>query len=301
MLVGPGVPHCTNGNTQKGHFSYLIKKEILLRNKTFLITGISDENSLATYIAREILNQGGKVVCTGLGVTPFHKNLSKKAHAFLTQNFDDFKQTVTRNLSEALVEKLDVTIDQNIEDFAKRLQENEIKLDGFLHAIAMDKTIRKKVVKPLLDVTKEEFCDTMDVSAYSLIRLAHYLLKYDVLQPGSAICSLSYIAAAKVTFHPYRNISIAKAALERITVELADELGRKKGIRVNAVRFSPYMGSKAGNATLNQNDVDTSNRMSPLGNAGPRDLAQEVVHLFRPDIRITGEIRHVDGGYHITG
>jgi enoyl-[acyl-carrier protein] reductase I len=82
---------------------------------------------------------------------------------------------------------------------------------------------------------------------------------------------------------------------------LADELGRKHGIRVNAVRFSPYMGSKAGNATLNEVDVETSDRMSPLGNAQPLDLAREIVHLFRPDGRITGEIRHVDGGYRIMG
>jgi enoyl-[acyl-carrier protein] reductase I len=127
------------------------------------------------------------------------------------------------------------------------------------------------------------------------------LLKHGVLQDGASICSLSYIAAAKVTFHPYRNISIAKAALERITVELADELGRKHAIRVNAIRFSPYMGSKAGNATLKIEDVATSNRMSPLGNAVPMDLAYEICHLFRPESRITGEIRHVDGGYHITG
>ena len=61
------------------------------------------------------------------------------------------------------------------------------------------------------------------------------------------------------------------------------------------------MGSKAGNATLNEEDVQISDKMSPLRNAKPQDLAFEVVHLFRPDLRITGEIRHVDGGYHITG
>ena len=61
------------------------------------------------------------------------------------------------------------------------------------------------------------------------------------------------------------------------------------------------MGSKAGTATLMPEDVSTSDRMSPLGNATPEDLAKEIVHLFRPDVRITGEIRHVDGGYHVTG
>lgn len=272
-----------------------------LKGKTFLITGIADDQSLAMYVAKEIVANGGNVVCTGLGVSRFHENLSEKAKAFLNKNFEDFRLAVSSELGESHVEILDVTIDENIESFAKSLKEKGIKLDGFLHAIAMDKTIRHKIVKPLLEVTKEEFCDTMDVSAYSLIRLAHYLITYGVLQNGSSICSLSYIAAEKVTFHPYRNISIAKAALERITVELADELGRAKAIRVNAIRFSPYMGSKAGNATLNEEDVKTSNRLSPLGNAFPKDLAYEVVHLFRPEVRITGEIRHIDGGYHITG
>lgn len=274
----------------------------MLSNKTFLITGISDENSLAMYVAKEIMNNGGKVICTGLGVTKYHKDLSEKAKQFLNANYKDFRDSVKMHLgSETQVEILDVSIDQSIEELALKLQKQGVKLHGFLHAIAMDKTIRGKQVKPLVEVSLNEFCDTMNVSAYSLIRLSHYLIREGVLQDGASICSLSYIAAEKVTFHPYRNISIAKAALERITVELADELGRSKNIRVNAIRFSTYISSKAGNATLTQEDVDTANRMSPLQNARPQDLAFEVVHLFRPEVRITGEIRHVDGGYHITG
>lgn len=273
----------------------------IFEGKTFLITGIADSNSLAMFVAKKIIENGGEVVCTGLGVSPFHKNLSEKAIVFLNKNNQDFQDAVRSELGDSITEILDVTIDENIEHLAKTLQEKNIKLNGFLHAIAMDKTIRQKEVKPLLEVTKDEFCDTMEVSAFSLIRLSHYLMKYNVLQPGSSICSLSYIAAAKVTFHPYRNISIAKAALERITIELADEMGRKNGTRVNAIRFSPYMGSKAGNATLSQGDLDISNEVSPLGNASPDDLANEVVHLFRTNGRITGEIRHVDGGYNIMG
>jgi len=298
VLGGHREQHYTNGKIQ---FLSFLNTQNMLSNKTFLITGIANKNSLAMFTAKEIIKQGGKVICTGLGVSSHHTNLSEKAKVFLTKNFQELKLAITEELGITAVEILDVTLDKNIESFARMLSDRSVKLDGFLHAIAMDKTIRNKKVKPLLEVTKEEFCDTMNVSAYSLIRLTHYLLKYHVLQKGASICSLSYIAAAKVTFHPYRNISIAKAALERITVELADELGRSHGIRVNVVRFSPYMGSKAGNATLNKEDVETSNRMSPLGNAKPIDLAHEIVHLFRPDLSITGEIRHVDGGYHITG
>ena len=279
----------------------MVKEVMIFQDKTFIITGIADENSLAMYAAKEIIKNGGKVICTGLGVSKFHANLSDRATSFLNQNFNDFKKAVEVELGDTRVEILDVSLDENIHDFAQRLKQDGIAISGILHAIAMDKTIRNKEVKPLLDVTLSEFCDTMNVSAFSLIRLTHHLINQRVLSKGSSICSLSYVAAEKVTFHPYRNISIVKAALERITVELSDELGRKHGIRVNAIRFSPYLASKAGNATLTREDLITADRISPIGNAAPQDLANEVVHLFRPGGRITGEIRHVDGGYHIMG
>ncbi|WP_127845745.1 SDR family oxidoreductase [Psychroflexus aestuariivivens] len=274
----------------------------MLEGKTYLITGIADENSLAMYVAKKIKENGGQVVCTGLGVSKHHSKLSDKAKAFLNKTYDDFQKSVHSVLGKKThTEILDVTLPESIEAFCEKLISKNIQLDGFLHAIAMDKTIRNKVVKPLLDVSFQEFCDTMEVSAYSLISLTSHLFKNNLLNADSSICSLSYIAASKVTFHPYRNISIAKAALERITVELADELGRKNGTRVNCLRFSPYMGSKAGNATLNEQDVQFAHRKSPLGNALPEDLAYEVLNLLRPNGRTTGEIRHVDGGYNIMG
>jgi len=55
----------------------------MFTNQTFLITGIADENSLAMYVAKKIIKNNGNVVCTGLGVTPFHKNLQKKQKVFL--------------------------------------------------------------------------------------------------------------------------------------------------------------------------------------------------------------------------
>ncbi|MFN3772578.1 enoyl-ACP reductase [Cloacibacterium normanense] len=274
----------------------------MFTNQTFLITGIADENSLAMYVAKKIIKNNGNVVCTGLGVTPFHKNLSEKAESFLNKSYNDFENACKKLLGEnVLTFPLDITLPESLEALTDFLNEKNVKLNGFLHAIAMDKTIRQKSVKPMLEVTADEFNDTMTVSAFSLISLSHALLKSKVLQNGASIVTLSYIAAEKVSFFPYINMSIAKAALERLTIEMAYELGRDFGIRANCVRFSPYMGSKAGNATLKIEDVERANTISPLGNANPEDLAHEVVHLFRKDIRITGEIRHVDGGFHIMG
>ena len=166
----------------------------MLQNKTFLITGIADKHSLAMYVAKEVIKEGGKVICTGLGVSEFHKGLSEKAQGFLNKNFNDFKLAIKQELGDARVEILDVTLESNMQSLAKKLKDDNVQLHGFLHAIAMDKTIRDKEVKPLLQVTKEEFCDTMDVSAYSLIRLAQYLFNYKILQPGSSICSKAAFA-----------------------------------------------------------------------------------------------------------
>lgn len=274
----------------------------MLAGKTFLITGIADRRSLAMYAAKRIQEHGGTVVCTGLGLTPFHQNLSGRARAFLTQTYTDFETSVRNELgTEVLTAKLDVTLPGSVQAFFDQMQRQHITFDGLLHAIAMDKTIREKKVKPLLDLSLDEFCQTMHVSAFSLITLIQAMQQRDLLNYGASICSLSYIAAEKVTFHPYKNVSIAKAALERITVELAHELGQTRGARVNCLRFSPYLGSKAGNATLNEDDLNKAHQISPLGNALPDDLAYEILHLFRPESRITGEIRHVDGGYHIMG
>jgi enoyl-[acyl-carrier protein] reductase I len=142
----------------------------------------------------------------------------------------------------------------------------------------------------------------MNVSAYSLIALVRTLVAQDCLRPGASVVSLSYLGAERVMSHAYRNIGVAKAALERITRELAYELGRERGVRVNAVRFSPYSASRAGGAIPDlEAAIARGAAVAPLGNASPESLALEVAHLMRPSTAITGEVRHVDGGYHTIG
>ena len=75
----------------------------MLDNQTFLITGIADENSLAMITAEKILANNGKVICTGLGVTPFHKNLSEKAESFLLKNYEDFENACKKVLGNDVV------------------------------------------------------------------------------------------------------------------------------------------------------------------------------------------------------
>ncbi len=274
-----------------------------LKGRRFLVTGIVDQASLALFVADELRRLGSELVCAGLGPTPHHAGLSEKARRYLESSYTSFQTTVAGTLGgDVPTFPLDVTLDASLDDFAATLADRGLLLDGVLHSIAMDKTIRGGDVKPLLDVTRDEFLSCMDVSAYSLIALVRPLLDREVLQRGGSVVALSYLGAQRIVAHPYKNVGVAKAALERITVELAMELGKSHAIRVNAVRFSPYTESRAGGAIQGLRDaVAQCQERAPMGNARPEDLAFEVAHLLRPNSRITAEVRHVDGGYHIVG
>ena len=69
----------------------------MLSNTTFLITGIADKHSLAMFVAKQIIKQGGKVVCTGLGVSKHHTNLSEKAKRFINKNRKTTKKIFTES------------------------------------------------------------------------------------------------------------------------------------------------------------------------------------------------------------
>ncbi len=268
-----------------------------------LVTGITDANSLAAAIARDVVAEGARVVCTGLGPTSQHAQLSERARAHLEATYESFRETVSQELgSDAIAIPCDVSQDESLEEVARELARREISIDGVVHAIARDPTIGRDGVLPLLQVSRKAFLDCMDVSAYSLIALLRALSEQDVLADGGSVVSLSYLGAERVVGHPYLNIGVAKAALERITIGLAHELGRTRGIRVNAVRFSPYTASRAGGAIPHLAEAaDAAEKATALGNATGTDLAAEVSHLLRPRTRITGEIRSVDGGFGILG
>ncbi len=274
-----------------------------LANRSVLVTGIADETSLALSIAHALQGAGTPLVCAGLGPTPHHDGLSEAAERHLTAAFATFRETVSTALggaTPALV--LDASLDASIADLARALRERGVRLGGLVHAIAFDRTIRRGEAKPLLEVTRDEFLDCMNVSAYSLLALLRALLAEGVLARGAGVVALSYLGAERVMFHPYRNVGVAKAALERIARELAAELGRSHGIRVNVVRFSPWSKSRAGGAIPGLDAAAAHcDAAAPLGNASPDALAREVVHLLEPGLGVTGDVRHVDGGYHALG
>jgi len=274
-----------------------------LAGRRVLVTGIADASSLALPIAREVAQQGAALVCAGLGPAPGQTGLSEAARSYLARAHETFARTVAEELGDSVPTfALDASIDESIAALAEGLAKQGLPIDGVVHAIALDKTIRGGAARPLLEVTRQEFLDCMSVSAWSLVALTAALVRAGVLGDGGSIVALSYLGAERVMAHPYRNIGVAKAALERAVRELAVELGPGRGVRVNAIRFSPYAASRAGGAIPGLEEaVARAAARAPLGNAPPQALAHEVAHLLRPGLAVTGEVRYVDGGYHGMG
>ncbi len=273
----------------------------LLDGRTILVTGITDAASLATVVAAELARRGAHVVCSALGPTPHHEGLSTRAHDHLAATLESCRKTVDREVGGgAETIACDLTIDASIRDLGETLGGRGVSLDGVVHAVARDRTLARGGAPGLVDVSREDFLDCLDVSAYSLIALLRELLGTGTLARGASAVSLSYLAAERVVTHPYSTMAVAKAALERITVELAHQLGRSHGVRVNAVRFSPYTASRAGGSIRGLERAEAhADAVAPLGNAIPEDLAREVAHLLTPGLSVTGEIRNVDGGLHL--
>lgn len=278
-----------------------VRKMTPLSDRRILITGIANEQSLALAIAKHLLDEGAHIVCAGLGPTRHQSALSKGAEAFLRDSQRQFEETVNGHLGADIPTVVfDASLDGSLIDAANELSDLDLRLDGVVHAIALDRTIRAGEAAPLLEVSRADFLDCLSISAYSLIGIVSALFERKLLTKGSSIVALSYLGAERVTSHPYRNIGVAKAALERIVRELAVELGREAAIRVNSVRFSPYAESRAGGAIPDLlKAVDVAGERAPLGNATPIALAKEIAYLMQPNVMATGETRHVDGGYHM--
>lgn len=274
----------------------------ILAGRRILVTGIADEASLAVPIAEELQRAGAALVCAGLGPSPHHGGLSPSAREYLEAARRRFEAVVVARLGDAPRFALDVRLDPSVEDLARELAARGLRLDGVVHAIAFDRTIRAGSAKRLIETTREEFLDCMSVSAYSLVALLRAFAAAGVLAEGAGVVALSYAGAERVMRHPYRNIGVAKAALERIVRELAVELGASHRVRVNAVRFSPWTASRAGGAIPGLEEaMARAQERAPLGNATVACLAHEVVHLLRPDLAVSGDVRHVDGGHHVLG
>jgi meromycolic acid enoyl-[acyl-carrier protein] reductase len=254
---------------------------VLLEGKRFLVTGVLTPQSIAFAFARVAQEQGAEIVLTGFG----------KAMA-LTE------MTAKRLPSTPPVLELDVNDDAHLQAVTEDLTARWGSLDGFLHAIAYAPP--DALGGRFLETPWESAATALRTSAFSLKAMAAALLPL-MQERGGSIVSLDFDATAAWPIYDWMGVS--KAALESVTRYLARYLGPHK-IRVNSVSAGPLRTTAAKGIPGFKGLADAWAERAPLGwdTSDPAPVARTIGFLLSDwSAGITGEIIHVDGGYHAMG
>ena len=252
----------------------------LLEGKKVLVTGVLDRRSIAYSAARLASEQGAEIVLTSFGRA-----------ASLTS------RTAKRFDPEPPVLELDANKPEDISAVAEDLKERWGELDGIVHAIAF--APEDALGGNFLTAEWPSVATALQTSAYSLAALATGLM--DLMKTGSSIVGLDF--DARVAWPAYDWMGVAKAALESTSRYLARDLGRR-GIRVNLVSAGPVKTLAAKGISGFEQIEGEWGRQAPLGweTTDPEPVGRAVVSLLSdwwP--ATTGELIHVDGGYHAMG
>jgi enoyl-[acyl-carrier protein] reductase I len=253
---------------------------VLLEGKRFLITGVLTPQSIAFAAARSAQEQGAEIVLTNFGRTV---SLTEKTAKRLPNTPD--------------VLELDVNEPAHIASVRDELANRWGRLDGFLHAIAF--APQDALGGNFLNTEWDSVATAVRTSAFSLKELATGMLP--LMVEGGSIVSLDF--DARVAWPIYDWMGVAKAGLESVTRYLARDLG-PMGVRVNTVSAGP-LRTMAGKGIPGFEAITESwGRRAPLGwdVTDPTPVGNTVAFLLS-DLSegITGEMIHVDGGFHAMG
>ncbi len=252
----------------------------LLKGKRGLIMGVANERSIAWGIAKAMAEEGAEL-----------------AFSYQGDAFGKRVEPLAASLGSDLLIDVDVTDDASLDRAFALLKQQWGKLDFVVHAIAFsDKT---ELGGRFINTSRDNFRNSLTISCYSLIDVARRAAP--LMSEGGTLLTLTYQGSNRVT--PYYNVmGVAKAALESTVRYLANDLG-PDGIRVNAISPGP-MKTLAGaaisgaRATFRHTDANAPMR----ANATLSAVGGTAVYLASDAGNCTsGEIIHVDGGYHVLG
>jgi meromycolic acid enoyl-[acyl-carrier protein] reductase len=252
----------------------------LLEGKRLLITGVITDQSIAFAAARVAQEQGAQVVLTGFGRMSLVERVARK----LPQ--------------PAPVIELDVTADEELDSLADRVREHADGLDGVLHSIGFAPA--SCLGGGFLDAPWSDVATAVHVSTYSLKSLAVAALPL-FGDAGGSLVGLTFDAS--VAWPAYDWMGVAKAGLESTSRYLARELGPRK-IRVNLIAAGPLRTMAAKSIPGFSAFEDAWDGRAPIGwdNSDAEPVARTAAVLLSDWMpATTGEIVHVDGGFHAMG
>jgi enoyl-[acyl-carrier protein] reductase I len=252
----------------------------LMQGKRGLIMGVANNRSIAWGIAKAVAAQGATLAFTYQGDA-----LKKRV------------EPLAAEVGSALVLPCDVTDNASMDAVFAVLAREWGRLDFLVHAIAFSD--KGELDGRYVDTSERNFSQTMQISCYSFTALAQRAEK--LMAAGGSLLTLTYYGAEKVMPH-YNVMGVAKAALEASVRYLAADLG-KGGIRVNAISAGPIKTLAASGIAdfryiLKWNEYNSALRRTVT----IEEVGTAALYLLSNLARgVTGEVHHVDAGYHVQG
>ncbi|MDW8444428.1 MAG: enoyl-ACP reductase FabI [Acetobacteraceae bacterium] len=252
----------------------------LMSGRRGLIMGVANDRSIAWGIAAACAAHGATLAFTYQG-----EALQKRV------------EPLAASVGSDLVLPCDVTDEPSIDAVFEALRDRWGGLDFLVHAIAWSD--KDQLKGRYLDTTRENFLKSLDISCWSFTAVCQRAVP--LMGAGASILTLTYLGAERVTPH-YNVMGVAKAALEASVRYLAADLG-PLGIRVNAISAGPIKTLAASGIGDFRYILKWNQYNSPLRrNVTIEDVGGAGVYLLS-DLAsgVTGEVHHVDCGYHIVG
>ena len=252
----------------------------MLEGKKGLIIGVANENSIAYGCARQMAKAGAR-----LALSYGHP----KAKPYV--------EPLIEGVTSIAPIYADLGNDEDIDHLLEQAATQLGGLDFLIHSVAFAPL--DDLHSEVLKCSRTGFLTAMDISCYSLIACANRASQY--MNSGASLCAMSYYGAEKY-IENYNVMGPVKAALEHTVRYLSHDLG-KAGIRINAISPGPIMTRAASGISDFTKLLQESHDKSPLKHDPNIDEVGAVATFLSSDqaSSITGEIIHVDSGYHVIG
>jgi enoyl-[acyl-carrier protein] reductase I len=252
----------------------------LMAGKRGLVMGLANDKSIAWGIAKACAEQGAEIALSYQG-----EALKKRVAPLAAQ------------IGTTEIVECDVASEASLDALFAHLQKVWGKLDFVVHAIGFSD--KNELRGRYVETSPENFRMTMDISVYSFTAVCRRAAA--IMPDGGSLLTLTYYGAERVMPH-YNVMGVAKAALEASVRYIAEDLG-KDGIRCNAISAGPIRTLAASGIGDFRYILKWNELNSPLRrNVDQNEVGKSALYLLSDlGSGVTGEVHHVDAGYHIVG
>ncbi|WP_099159840.1 enoyl-ACP reductase FabI [Virgibacillus ndiopensis] len=252
----------------------------LMQNKNIVVMGVANNRSIAWGITKSLYNAGANLIFTNR-----QERSRQKLEKLLADN----------EIEPKLIVSCDVADDESIVQAFQEIGEKVGVIHGVVHSVAFAN--RDELKGEYADTSREGYLLAQNISSYSLVAVTREAKK--LMSEGGGIVTQTYLGAERVVPN-YNVMGVAKAALEASVRYLAEDVG-KYGIRVNAVSAGPIRTLSAKGVSGFNDKMSVIEEKAPLRRQIDQDQVGDATVFLLSDMSrgITGDVLHVDSGFHI--